>query len=240
MQGGSDLEGRDLDDAHQLWADLAEYVYARIGTYVEKHPEPEGRLHKSMLNRWLEVGLWQKQVISATQWDGYYWQRCHKDAEPHIRAMAQAMYHAAQESTPRLLPPGWWHLPYWAENGGHETDWGDAIALVDDSWMSPEANGNPVVEYAKRCSVARCARTSYMTQNGVRDLQEDLDLYARLTANRVGSEDPPHASPLEHIATPWPENIQYVTMPSGKTMGPLPKLGKFVGYLQLRHEVLEF
>lgn len=241
MQGGSDLEGQDLDDAQRLWSRTAAYIHATISDYVEKHPDPGTRLHKSMLNRLLEFGLWQKQAISATQWDGYYWQRCHKDAEPHIQAMAKAMYHAAQESTPTLLLPGQWHKPYWAENGGHETDAADALALAHETCAGGEDDvAADAEEIAKQCSVGRCARTSYMTQDGIRDLQEDLNLYARLTANRVGSEDPPHASPLEHVATPWPENIQYVTMPSGKSMGPLPKLGKFVGWLQLRHEVLEF
>jgi hypothetical protein len=233
MQGGSNLEEKPLADAQRVWADLADYTLRRIRAYIDSHPDAETRLHKSMLNRWLEVGLWQTQIISATQWDGYFWQRCHKDAEPHIRAMAQAMYHAAQESTPTLLKTGEFHLPYWAENGGHDHDWDDALSMA-------EGDVNVCLEVAKSCSVARCARVSYLTQSGMRDLQEDLDLYARLTANRVGSEDPPHASPLEHVATPWAENSQYVTMPSGKSMGPLPKLGKFVGWLQLRHEVLGF
>lgn len=247
MQGGSDLEGTDLEDAKELWDGLAWGVHHTIDNYVKAHPDAETRLHKSMLNRWLEVGLWQTQIISATQWDGYYWQRTHKDAEPHIRAMAQAMYDAAQESEPRLLGRGEWHLPYWAENGGHESDWDDAygnltVAEVVKSgdYKSFYDVTEKAIETAKQCSVARCARVSYLTQSGVRDLQEDLDLYARLTSNRVGSEDPPHASPLEHVATPWRENAQYVTMPSGKKMGPLPRLGKFVGWLQLRHEVLEF
>lgn len=230
MQGGSNLEGQDLADAQTLWADITQHVHTQISDYVNRHPDPETRLHKSMLNRLLEFGLWQKQAISATQWKGYFWQRMHKDAEPHIQAMAKAMYFAAQESTPTLLLPGQWHLPYWAENGGHETDWDDATNLDYDNWL----------DVAKQCSVARCARTSYMTQDGIRDLSEDITLYARLTANRVGDEDPPHASPLEHVATPWAENSQYVTMPNGKSMGPLPKLGKFVGWRQLRHEVLEF
>lgn len=245
MQGGSNLEGQPLDDAQRLWSRMAAYVHATISDYVAKHPEAEERLHKSMLNRWLEVGLWQTQIISATQWDGYFWQRCHKDAEPHIRAMAQAMKTAADASTPILLKPGEWHLPLWARTGGHESDWEDAAALVAASpdlfdLSDDEAFDGHVDEVAKQCSVARCARVSYLTHEGVRDLQEDLTLYGRLTSNRVGSEDPPHASPLEHIATPWPENIQFVTMPNGKSMGPLPKLGKFVGWLQLRHEVLGF
>ena len=245
MQGGSDLEGQDLDDAQALWARTAAYIHATVSDYVEQHPDAESRLHKSMLNRLLEFGLWQKQAISATQWKGYFWQRTHKDAEPHIQAMAKAMYFAAEESTPKLLLPGEWHLPYWGENSGHDTDWDDAANLAPTPSEDVDSDGwamfdDAVVEIAKQCSVARCGRTSYMTQDGIRDLTEDISLYERLTSNRVGSEDPPHASPLEHIATPWADNIQHVTLPNGTTMGPLPKLGKFVGWLQLRHEVLGF
>lgn len=245
MQGGSNLEGQPLAAAQTLWANLAEHIYREISAYVERHPEADERLHKSMLNRWLEVGLWQTQIISATQLDGYFWQRCHKDAEPHIRAMAIAMEEAMNASSPRLLKPGEWHLPLWDRTGGHDSDWEDAATLVAASpeifdLSDDEAFDGHVDEIAKMCSVARCARVSYLTHEGVRDLQEDINLYTRLTTNRVGSEDPPHASPLEHVATPWADNVQYVTMPSGKTMGPLSKLGKFVGWLQLRHEVLEF
>jgi hypothetical protein len=233
MQGGADLEGEALREAVRFWDGLGLKVGLEVEKYVADHPDPENRLHKSLLNRWLENGLFQTQIISATQWDGYFWQRTHKDAEPHIRAMAQAMYDAAQESTPQLLVPGQWHLPYWGPNGGQEDDNTEAMLMADGVV-------DRFIEIAKQCSVARCARVSYLTQSGVRDLTEDLTLYARLTSNRVGSEDPPHASPLEHVATPWAENIQYVTMPNGKSMGPLPKLGKFVGWLQLRHDVLGF
>jgi hypothetical protein len=244
MQGGADLEGEDLDDARRLWNDLRWYVSDHIRDYVAGHPEADTRLHKSMLNRWLEVGLWQTQIISATQWDGYFWQRCHQDAEPHIRAMAQAMSEEREMSTPQRLWQGEWHLPYWALNGGHPHDWEDAVSYVGRNWADQTTNelslDDLITEVAKRCSAARCARVSYLTQGGERSLSEDLDLYARLTSNRVGSKNPPHASPLEHVATPWPANINYVTMPNGKSIGPLPKLGKFVGYLQLRHLELEF
>lgn len=231
MQAGPPLDGNGLDDAKKCWNDLRWATTKIIREYVESHPvgedAPEGavRLHKSLLNRWLETGLWQTQIISATNWEGYFWQRCHKDAEPHIRAMAEAIREARDASTPRLLLPGEWHLPYWDKNGGHESDWSDAAGDT---------------EIAKRCSAARCARVSYLTQSGIRDLQEDLGLFYKLTANRVGSEDPPHASPLEHVATPWPENSQLVTLPNGNVMGPVPKLGKFLGYCQLRHLELGF
>jgi hypothetical protein len=241
MQGGGELDGADKNDAVTLWYDLSEAVGGMIEAYVEAHPDPETRLHKSLLNRWLEVGLWQTQIITATQWDGYFWQRVHKDAEPHIRAMAYAIQEAREKSTPKLLLPGQWHLPYWAENGGHESDWKDAEDIVWSEQGDPETLDVKVLEIAKQCSTARCARVSYLTQSGIRDLIEDLRLYGNLTSNRVGSEDPPHASPLEHICTPWAENVHYVDVPgSDFTIGPLPRLGKMVGYLQLRHQVLGF
>jgi hypothetical protein len=240
MQGGSGLEGEALLDAQDFWLELVSDVEDAVRAYVDSHPDPENRLHKSLLNRWLEVGLWQTQIISATSWEGYFWQRCHKDAEPHIRAMAEALRDAYDASEPKPLQPSGWHLPYWAENGGHESDWDDANGMVYDPVESHEKMNQDRVEIAKRCSAARCARVSYLTQNGERDLSEDLLLYARLTSNRVGSEDPPHASPLEHVATPWPENSQHVVLPNGTKMGPLPKLGNFTGWLQLRHDVLGF
>lgn len=241
MQGGGELEGADLDDARILWNNLSMSVGQMIEAYVEAHPDPETRLHKSLLNRWLEVGLWQTQIITATQWDGYFWQRVHKDAEPHIRAMALAIQEARDASTPTLLLPGQWHLPYWAENGGHESDWTDAEDVAWDPEGDAEMLDSFVLAIAKQCSAARCARVSYLTQAGIRDLTEDLRLYNNLTSNRVGSEDPPHASPLEHICTPWKENVQYVEVPGTNiTMGPLPKLGKMIGWLQLRHQVLGF
>lgn len=240
MQGGNNLEGQSLNDAQKLWEKMASYTHMSIQNYVNKHPDAKDRLHKSMLNRWLEIGLWQTQIISATQWDGYFWQRCHEDAEPHIRAMALEMKNAADNSTPILLRPGQWHKPYWAENGGHKSDWDDAAIVANKKTYEFCYFTDPIEEIAKQCSVSRCARVSYLTQSGVRDLTDDLTLYERLTSNRIGSDNPPHASPLEHVATPWSANIQYVTMPNGKSMGPLPKLGKFVGWLQLRHGVLEF
>ena len=242
MQGGADLEGVHLEEAQVFWKDISRSVYKHVCDYVQAHPDPETRLHKSMLNRWLETGLWQTQIISATSWDGYFWQRCHKDAEPHIRAMAEAIRDAMAASTPEHLEEEEWHLPYWGDSGGHVNDWDDALELAFT--FGPEKNidtyKDAVDEIAKRCAVARCARVSYLTQNGVRDLKEDLELYDRLTANRVGSLDPPHASPLEHVATPWAGNVEIVELPNGEKMGPLPRVGKFVGWCQLRHLVLGF
>jgi hypothetical protein len=72
----------------------------------------------------------------------------------------------------------------------------------------------------RRVSAARCGRVSYLTQDGRRDLDEDLKLYDRFV-----TADPPHASPLEHVATPAPA-------------ADSRQLGNLRGWLQLRHVAL--
>ncbi len=245
MQQGPPLEGDDLDDAIHLWGDLKLAVSNLIHEYLDSHPigedAPEGsvRLHKGLLNRWLEVGLWQQQIITGTSWDGYFWQRCHEHADANIRAMAEAIQKAVHESEPTELTPGEWALPYFGDSGGFKDDWTEASKLVNSNqwWRDTTAD---VVVLAKKISAGRCARVSVVNQTGKRDLQDDLVLYDRLADRSDDPSNPPHASPLEHIATPWPDNVQTVTMPNGKTMGPLPKLGNFLGWWQMRHEELAF
>jgi hypothetical protein len=250
MQTGPPLEGDDLKEALALWEGLASIVHARISRYVQAHPlvddfdnkiEGAFRLHKSLLNRWLEVGLWQTQIITGTAWDGYFWQRCHAAADANIRLMAEAIQDAVAKSTPILLKPGQWHLPYFGESGGFEDDW-DAIERYGDlrHVVYEESKTELLTVMAKQVSAGRCARVSNLAQSGKRDIVDDLRLYTRLADRSEDPSDPPHASPLEHIATPWPENTQMVTMPNGKTMGPLPRLGNFVGFWQFRHEELAF
>jgi hypothetical protein len=67
-----------------------------------------------------------------------------------------------------------------------------------------------------KISPARCARVSYLSHEGIRDNDADFGLYDKLT-----SDDPPHASPLEHVATPARPD-EYVD-------------GNFKGWHQLRH-----
>jgi hypothetical protein len=66
----------------------------------------------------------------------------------------------------------------------------------------------------RKVSAARCARVSYLTHDGKRDIEADLTLYDRLVEGG-------HWSPLEHVATP-----------NRYGMG---SLGNFHGWEQLRH-----
>lgn len=145
--------------------------------------------HKQVVNRLIEPFTHINVVVTATNYANFFWLRRHPDAQPEIKALADAMWDALQASTPRVLQPGEWHMPFVTDEDR------DRVELVYGG------NGNvleiPVgVADLIKVSVARAARTSYLTHDGrVPDFDEDVALYDRL----VGSA-PLHASPAEHQA----------------------------------------
>lgn len=166
-------------------------------------------IHKQIVNRVLEPFSWITVVITATDYDGFFAQRASRHsplAQPELRTVADMMLDAYEASTPDNLCYGDWHTPYIQP---------DEVFVCD----APRRSNLdlPVVEKRKQISVARCARVSYLTQNGVRDHEKDLELYERLVSAR-----PLHASPLEHIATPIRAGVS---------------LGNLCGWRQMRHEV---
>jgi len=164
-----------------------------------------GGLHKQIANRILEPWAHINVVCTATDYANFYALRRHKDAQPEIKVLADAMWDAQQDSTPFGLAPGEWHLPY--------IDWKPAYnRLKSDSqdWMAAEdqitghgvlrvvPQEEQVIEILKKVSVARCARVSYLTHDGrPTSVEEDIALY-----NRLLGSSPLHASPAEHQATP--------------------------------------
>lgn len=202
MQGGSSLTGLDLEDAQYLWDQAMAFAVGLVDQYLADHPDKSARLHKSLLNRLLEPFMWHTICVSSTEWDNFFAQRCSPLAQPEIRAAAEAMEHALEESQPRELGEEEWHLPYMTED--------DIVECGQRGFDQ------------RHVSAARCARTSYLTQEGTRDLAKDVELFERL-ANP--GEGPPHASPLEHVATPdlYGDSV-----------------GNFEGWHQLRHEVFDF
>lgn len=145
--------------------------------------------HKQIVNRLLEPFLWQKIVITGTEWDNFFNLRLHVDAQPEIRQFAMAIKDAMNKSTPQILRDSskQWHLPYvevekWSPAGGF-------AAVTDSGEFLPD------IETAKKYSAARCATTSYRTE-GV-SVAKALQIYELLVES-----SPWHAVPLEHVARP--------------------------------------
>lgn len=174
MSGGTDLEGADLIDAQRVLADLREATTSILSAYIEAHPDKSTRLHKSYLNRPLEWFMWHTAIITSTEWENLFKQRISKSAQPEFHALAVLMREALYTSTPKPLAYGEWHLPLILDDEREELD---LLTLI-------------------KVSTARCARVSYLTHSGVRDIEADLRLYEE-TLLKYG-----HWSPLEHVAVP--------------------------------------
>jgi thymidylate synthase ThyX len=173
MQGGTELQGEDLMDATRLYDDVHHAVTTLVNNYIRTH-EPSGRLHKSILNRFIEPFMHHTVIVSSTKWDNFFSQRCSPLAQPEIRVAAKAMKEAYEASIPDRLRVNDWHLPY----------------IQKDEANFP-------LEVLKMASVARCARVSYENHDGVADIGADVKLFTRLA-----TASPPHLSPFEHVATP--------------------------------------
>lgn len=139
-------------------------------------------LHKSLINRLLEPFMWHTAIITATDWDNFFHQRCDPAAQPEMKAVADAMQLAYYTSTPTPRMHGEWHLPYITGR-----DYADLETVYDKP--------SDVLDNLKRVSVARCARVSYLTHEGLRDINLDIELYNKLKSSG-------HWSPFEHVATP--------------------------------------
>lgn len=235
MQGGPPLSDEtEIAQANANWELAMEEAigYARALRVTGDPDSEEGTktIHKSLVNRLLEPFMWHTVVVTSTAWENFFAQRCSPLAQPEIRVVADMMKEAHDASSPTETDEHDWHLPYIRFEDHRE---------AKQRWYS---EGHEA--YLAKISAARCARVSYLTQDGRRDLDADLELYERLVTAR-----PAHWSPLEHAATPWPENRQEqssreivaFTGFDGCSYSPpvehLPRVGNLLGWRSLRTTV---
>lgn len=152
---------------------LAEWNSARLHSVENVKWLVRYGLHKQIANRLLEPWIWITVIATGNEgsWNNFFALRCHHEAEPHIQAIAYMARDMRNQSTPQKLSDGQWHLPL--------------IGFEGDELLS--------VEDQVKVSVGRNARISYLTHDGRRDVQADIDLHDRLLASK-------HFSPFEHVA----------------------------------------
>ena len=113
-------------------------------------------------------------------------------AEIHIQALAEAMWDAKNESKPKQLNPGEWHIPFGDTFDENElTKILNRIRPIQPAWL--EWQINQINDLKIKIATARCARLSYMTFEGKIDYEKDIDLHDQLLASH-------HMSPFEHCA----------------------------------------
>lgn len=143
-------------------------------------------VHKQDINRLLEPFLWHTAIISSTEWDNFFRLRCDEEnTEPSFYKLACMIRDTLSDPDQllRIRPMTIhdWHLPYIGVG-------------PEDSELS--------LDQKIEVSIARCARVSYLTQDGIRDIDKDLELYQRLAM-------PGHLSPFEHAATPTVDETKW-------------------------------
>jgi thymidylate synthase ThyX len=163
MQAGSQLDGVDRDKARLAWNNAALEASILCG-YLNNLG-----LHKQIANCLLEPFA-HITVIMTTGEAGllnFFGLRAHPDAQPEFQVLAYKMLELYLSSHPDALSWGDWHVPF----------------------------GGDVVTSPDRLKIAtgRIARVSYLTHDGVRDLDKDIELHDRLATSG-------HWSPFEHCA----------------------------------------
>lgn len=219
MQGGQELSEPYLKLAKEAWMSACQTAVGWAGILHGLG------VHKSVTSRLLEPFMWHTVIVSATEWDNFFDLRINAQAQPEIQAVALEMEKALWKSKPQLLAIGEWHLPYVTGYDYYDimgTCYSDSYDNTVQACV-PDLVAN--TELAKKCSAARCARVSYLTHDGERSIEKDVQLAARLAKPPGGG--PMHASPFEHVATPvdetWDGNV----------------LGNFRGFRQWRHDLEE-
>lgn len=179
-------------------------------------------LHKQVVNRVLEPYQLMKTIVTATQWNNWFWLRDHEDADPTIAELAAVMAVAYDASEPDLLVKGEWHVPYVKT----------LVSPYQGRIYLDEFDKYITAEEARMISASCCAQVSYRKNDG--SLEK-----ASMVFDRLINSVPVHASPVEHIATPMPYesfagdylDIEGVTHIDKNN---IPHSGNFHGWIQFR------
>jgi thymidylate synthase ThyX len=209
MQASGVLDGDLEKAARAIWAEAAHDAARHAQRLADLG------LHKQVCNALLTPFNHYNVLVTSTEYMNFFGLRLHKDARPEIRVLAEKMFACYQESQPKLLQPGQWHLP-----------------LVTQAEL--DEYGDDDIRF--KISIARCARVSYSSfkEGKLSTVDEDVARYLKL----VGAQ-PIHASPAEHQATPdeWLEGhwrvpafhgnftgwIQFRKTLPGERIAPLPE-----------------
>ena len=219
MQAYAQLPADLKESAQDTWKSAA-YAAAMAATHMEGIGA-----HKQIVNRLLEPFTYIDVLVTATDFENWFALRDHPAAQPEIQELAKLMRIASDESIPKQLLGGQWHLPYITDE-----DWKAAERYCQIGRITRDMPSyKEKLAVVLKISTARCARVSYKAFDGnVAPIEKDLELYEQL----LGSQ-PMHASPAEHQATPDQLN-QYLDG-TPKVEWEKPNLhGNFRGWIQFR------
>lgn len=201
MSADRELSPHEVNSAQTMWLMAKDEMVACAQNFRKMG------LHKQIANRILEPWKYITVICTATQFSNFFALRDHEDAQPEIALLARLWKQALDESAPIEREFNEWHIPYIQEDEEH----------LD-------------IDVKTKIGVARCARVSYLTHDGKRDVEADLRLYHRLlTGSGHG-----HWSPFEHVARASKQMEIRFNFAKRKLENSPIWCGNFQGWIQYR------
>lgn len=184
MKEHKGMQGSDyLNDASQESYLVNEWLSARNAAVAHAERLSNFGLTKQIVNRLLEPFMWHTVIVTGTEWQNFFALRAHPAAEIHIADLAAKMLDAYNQSIPKSLKKGEWHIPF-----------GDRINLPSPIPIPEGLSLDEGVAMRKvMIATARCARVSYLNFEGKDDYDADIKLHNML-------KESGHMSPFEHCA----------------------------------------
>lgn len=178
-----DYIDNNLEEIMRLWLE-ANYIMGDIGKNLAEY-----ELHKQYANRLLEPFMYVDTILTGTDFNNFFYLRTAEDAQPEIQELANCMYEVYSESTPDLLYYGEWHVPY-------------IDTIRENDSLTYSINDQIIdIDTAIKIAISCCGQVSYRKLNTT--IEKALEIYAKFMNNsRL------HASPLEHVATPF-SDLEY-------------------------------
>lgn len=164
MQADEELTSEQQEQALAVWLEARDTAISFSQKLMDIG------VHKQLANRLIEPWMFITVICTATDYGHMFNLRYDRNAQPEIQKLAAMMVEQYYSNEPKDLAVGEWHLP---------------LILPDEMSLA--------IDVLKKVSIARCARVSYLTHSGVRDISEDLRLHDQLGDNG-------HWSPFEHAA----------------------------------------
>ena len=181
MQGNRYFTGARANFLKFLWLSARNFAVI-FAWFLSK-----AGLTKQIVNRLLEPFMWHTVIATATDFENFFKLRADPAAEIHIQELAYLMLEAYNESIPKKLTQGQWHIPF-----GDNID-ASRLTMEELGSNYDVDHGENITRMKIKIATARCARVSYLNFEGKDDYSSDIALYDRLAG-------PGHYSPFEHCA----------------------------------------
>ncbi len=202
MQAAEQLTGIAREDAERCW------LSARDAAVNHAKAMHEIGMHKQLANRVLEPWMFITVIVTATEYENWFYLRDSEYAQPEIAWVAREMRKLYESNKPHECLVGDWHLPYVELVDKESPLYVNLTDLEADLELTMYSGHNALVKIA----TARCARVSYLTHDGQRDYVKDIELHDKCRNNG-------HWSAFEHCAEADGESNRH---------------GNFVGWRQYR------